>query len=311
MSHSQSAPVLALCILAAGAVYPASAATYSAVAYMTSQNAEPLGIAEASPGVFLVQAGGTLIFSVTSQGVTTILASFADPPYTVESAPGATAANSLFYSSIAQTRVHGGSGNMLSVSPILGSEKTYPGQVLSLGPVAGNLPSGNLFGLVYNFSNATNAVGTSDVDGHMAVTYQFPGTDRPAAPIYGADGNYYGTASTYGTHNGYFYKVTPAGSFTRVATLPFQGDGIVLQGTDGNFYGVQGPDCTTQHGSVYKMTPAGKFTTLHDFGLCGNATVNSLVQGSDDKLYGVTQGNDLIFSLTTRHIQGAIPDDDR
>ncbi|MGC9950151.1 MAG: choice-of-anchor tandem repeat GloVer-containing protein [Bryobacteraceae bacterium] len=133
----------------------------------------------------------------------------------------------------------------------------------------------------------------------MSAVYQFPGTDRPATPIYGADGDYYGTAFTYGTHNGYFYKVTPAGSFTRVATLPFQGDGIALQGTDGNFYGVEQSDCSTQHGTIYKMTPAGKFTTLHDFGLCGNATVNSLIEGSDGKLYGVTQGSDVIFSLTS------------
>ena len=170
-------------------------------------------------------------------------------------------------------------------------------------PVAGNLPDGHLFGLVANFSNATYYLGTGDTGGEVTTFFEFPSTDRPATPIYGADGNYYGTAYTVGAPNGYFYQVTPSGAFTKMATLPFQGNGIVLQGTDGNFYGVQPPlsGCPDngQHGTVYKMTPAGQFTTLYDFGLCSNAIVTSLIQGSDGKLYGATQGNSVIFSLTT------------
>jgi uncharacterized repeat protein (TIGR03803 family) len=143
-------------------------------------------------------------------------------------------------------------------------------------------------------------LGTTDLSGNVTTFYQFPSTDRPVTPIYGNDGNYYGTGFTYGTQNGYFYKVTPSGSFTKVVTLPFQGDGLVLQGTDGNFYGVEAPGCSSgsQHGAVYKMTPSGQFTTLHDFGGCGNATITSLIEGSDGKLYGATQGNSVIFSLT-------------
>jgi hypothetical protein len=77
----------------------------------------------------------------------------------------------------------------------------------------------------------------------------------------------------------------------------------VLQGMDGNFYGIQptGLGCAgnNQHGGVYKLTPSGQYTLLHDFGVCGKAVVNSLIEGSDGKLYGVTSGNSLIFSLTT------------
>ena len=298
INHLRNAPLLALCALTAGSVYPASAATYSAVAYLTSQDSAPIGIVEGSPSVFFAQAGGAIIFSVTTQGATTVVASFATPPYIVESAPGAMGANSLFYSSVSQTTIGPGSGNMFSVTAAAGSEKIYSTLGLVMNPLAGNLPDGKLFGLVYDLSNGTLGIGTSDLSGNVATIYQFPGTDRPNTPIYGADGSYYGTAITYGTPNGYFYKVTPSGSFTKVATLPFLGDGIVMQATDGNFYGVQGPNFTTQQGAVYKMTPAGVFTTLHEFGVSTNGIVNSLIEGSDGKLYGATQGNSTIFSLT-------------
>jgi uncharacterized repeat protein (TIGR03803 family) len=76
----------------------------------------------------------------------------------------------------------------------------------------------------------------------------------------------------------------------------------MLQGSDGNFYGIQstalGCSGGNQHGAVYKLTPTGQFTILHDFGVCGDAVVNSLIEGSDGKLYGATQGNSVLFSLT-------------
>jgi uncharacterized repeat protein (TIGR03803 family) len=299
--HSGNTLLVASLVLALGSARPSCGATYSAVAYMTGQNSQPIGIAEGVPGLFFVQASGTLIFSTTTQGATIIVASFPDPPYTVGSGPGAVAANGLLYSSISQTTGNG-SGNIISMSSTAGSEDTYAAQNFAMIPLAGTLPGGKLFGLAYAFSNASYNIGTTDLSGNMTTLYQFPTTDRAIAPVYGSDGNYYGTAFTYGSQNGYFYKVTPSGSFTKVATLPFAGAGIVLQGTDGNFYGVQptsaGCSNTGQHGAVYKMTPTGQFTTLHDFGLCGNAVVNSLIEGSDGKLYGAIQGNSALFSLT-------------
>ena len=46
---------------------------------------------------------------------------------------------------------------------------------------------------MYNFSNGTNNW-DRDLSGNVTSLYQFPGTDRPGGPIYGADGNYYGVS---------------------------------------------------------------------------------------------------------------------
>jgi uncharacterized repeat protein (TIGR03803 family) len=305
----RDAILLPLWIIAAGVPSPAAGATYRVVYYLTNQNQAAIGIIEGSPGVFYSQSGAVVIFSVTTQGNATTLATFQDPPYGIESNPGAIAANGLLYSSVEQV-INGGSGNVFSVSSTPGSEHIYPAQSLAAAPLAGNLPDGKLFGLVYNFSTG-NTLGTADLGGNVASFYQFPSGDRPATPIYAADGNYYGISYNPGVtgSTSYFYRVTPSGSFTKVASLPFigagldfTGSGLVLQASDGNFYGIQptsgGCAGSNQHGAVFKLTPSGQFTILHDFGVCGKAIVDDLIEGSDGKLYGVTEGNNALFSLT-------------
>lgn len=98
---------------------------------------------------------------------------------------------------------------------------------------------------------------------------------------------YYGTLQPYADSNAIVYQVTPSGAFTQIATLPFfitafAGAGTILQGQDGNFYGIQstGLGCSqgNQHGGVYKLTPAGESTLLHDFGVCEAGVVNSLIE---------------------------------
>jgi hypothetical protein len=114
---------------------------------MPAQYQQPNAVVEGSPGVFYV-AGGNAILSVTTQGTMTILASFPSPPYTIESDPGAVAANGLLYSSVDQVQTNGGSASVFSVESTTGSERIYAKQ--SVGPVlSGNLPDGKLFGLVY------------------------------------------------------------------------------------------------------------------------------------------------------------------
>lgn len=302
--HFRGALLVALYILAANAARPAAGASYRVIFNM-QQYSQPNTLVEGSPGVFYVHVvPPEVIISVTTQGTITTLATFANPPYTIESNPGAMAANGLLYSSVElQQTVY--SAQMFSVGSAAGSEQIYASQSLS-PQLASNLPDGKLFGIVYSFLNGSNNLGTADLRGNVTSFYQFPSTDLPAKPIYGADGNYYGTAAANNTT--YFYRVTPSGSFTKVATFPlgttdFLGGGLVLQGTDGNFYGIQstGLGCSgsNQHGGVYKLTPSGQYTLLHDFGVCGNGVVNSLIEASDGKLYGATQGNSVIFSLTT------------
>src|SRR5580700_4084439 len=100
-----------LCVVVAGAPLPATGATYRAVYYLTSQTGQAVGIMEGSPGVFYSGANSVVIFSVTSQGVETTLATFQDPPYIVDSSSVVAAANGLFYSAVQEVKGTG-SGNI-------------------------------------------------------------------------------------------------------------------------------------------------------------------------------------------------------
>jgi len=230
---------------------------------------------------------------------------FQDPPYVIESNP-VTAANGLIYSALSQWAQHL-VGELFSVSTVAGSEHTYPTQSLVPGLFSGNLPDTQLLGLASFQPTATISLARMSLDGTLTPFYQFPSNDHPGPPLYHADGNYYGTSTPQAAPQlAYFYRVTPSGAFTKIATLPFSGvalaggTGMLVQATDGNFYGIQpqsaGCAPTNQHGAVYKLTFSGQFTILHDFGPC--ETVNSLIEGSDGRLWGTTQASNVLFSLT-------------
>ncbi len=64
----------------------------------------------------------------------------------------------------------------------------------------------------------------------------------------------------------------------------------VLQGTDGNFYGVTDSGGANSTGTFFRITPAGKFNTVYDFCLyCAEgSSPSSLVLGNDGNFYGTT-----------------------
>jgi uncharacterized repeat protein (TIGR03803 family) len=120
-----------------------------------------------------------------------------------------------------------------------------------------------------------------------------------AALIQGADGNFYGTASTGGA-NGYgiVFRITPRGAFTTIYSFCAQlncSDGAyprsaLIQAADGSFYGT-----TTyggsyiSYGTVFRITKEGVLTTLHSFDYSdGDYPVGGLVQGFGGNLYGAT-----------------------
>jgi uncharacterized protein (TIGR03437 family) len=76
---------------------------------------------------------------------------------------------------------------------------------------------------------------------------------------------------------------------------------ILIQGSDGNFYGATAPlDPFVGSGVVFKLTPSGTVTTLYTF---TPAWATSLIQGADGNLYGTTHaasGNyGTVFRMTT------------
>jgi len=133
--------------------------------------------------------------------------------------------------------------------------------------------------------------------------------------VQGLDGNLYGT-TTYGGNTslnagyglGTVFRVTPPHTLTALVT--FNGangshcaSGL-LQGSDGNFYGMTAGGGPGGGGMVFKMTPAGALTTLVAFNNANGACpLGSLMQASDGSFYGTTQyggpgGAGTVFQMT-------------
>src|SRR5262249_3530493 len=89
-------------------------------------------------------------------------------------------------------------------------------------------------------------------------------------------------------------KLTPAGQLTTFYSFTSGNDNgyppsTLLQGIDGNFYGVSYPVYSGQYGTTFKMTPAGKVTApLADFNFTDGADPNLFTQGTDGNFYGTT-----------------------
>jgi uncharacterized repeat protein (TIGR03803 family) len=119
-----------------------------------------------------------------------------------------------------------------------------------------------------------------------------------AALVAGADGNFYGTTASGGNAGaGNVFKLTPDGLLTNLYSFTNGADGAgpvgaLVQGTDGNFYGMTGGGLHG-YGNVFKMTPDGLLSSLYSFtgGTDGSAPVGALAQGTDGNFYGVTKHN--------------------
>jgi uncharacterized repeat protein (TIGR03803 family) len=160
-------------------------------------------------------------------------------------------------------------------------------------------------------SHGTGTVAGADITnvavtctaGTESVLYSFSATGGdPNYPYYSSlllasDGNFYGLSYEGGANNhGAMFKITPAGAETVVwsfgggitdGSFP---EGSLMQGSDGNFYGMTTRGGANGEGTVFKITPAGAETVLWSFGSGTDGTYpyGSLVQGSDGNLYGVT-----------------------
>lgn len=92
--------------------------------------------------------------------------------------------------------------------------------------------------------------------------------------------------------------------------IPLFADGaspsVLLQATDGSFYGTAMAGGANSFGTIFKITSAGTLTTLHDFNFydgCNPVGGSVLVQGTDGNFYGTTtgggaNGDGMVFSLS-------------
>jgi uncharacterized repeat protein (TIGR03803 family) len=179
----------------------------------------------------------------------------------------------------------------------LGSDGNFYGTTNSGGAHGGGTiymitPSGVLTTL-YNFCSQSSCT---------------DGSTPLAPPIEGSDGNFYGTTFGGGAHTaGTVYKMTPSFVLTTLYSFCSQGgaactDGSspyygVVEGTDGNFYGVtqNGGSGQFSSGTLFDVSPSGTLTTLHSFCTQGGSSCtdgaipNALRQGTDLNFYGTTQ----------------------
>ena len=128
--------------------------------------------------------------------------------------------------------------------------------------------------------------------------------------IQASSGNFYGTTFFGGANRaagicydlgcGTLFEIAPSGKLTilyNFCSLPNCLDGAnpvssLVQGSNGNFYGVASGGGAADAGTVFEITSAGKLTTLYSF--CARISCsdgqqpNGLVQASNGNFYGTT-----------------------
>jgi uncharacterized repeat protein (TIGR03803 family) len=169
--------------------------------------------------------------------------------------------------------------------------------------------NGNFYGTTSSdFGSGYGTVFEITPDGSLTTLYTFcslPNCADGSYPLSGlilaSDGNFYGVTNHGGTHNyGTIFKMTPQGLLTTLYSFCSQAgcaDGTypvakLLQGADGNFYGVTTYGGTTGFGTFFKATSDGIVTTLYTFcsqSSCtdGGIPFGGLVQ-ADGIFYGTT-----------------------
>ncbi len=161
------------------------------------------------------------------------------------------------------------------------------GNFYGMTSVGGTFDVGTIF--------KVNSAGTVTVLRHL--NYATDGANPYGKFTRGADGNFYGLTSSGGT-NGYgtIFKITPAGAFTVIRHLGIADGtkprGHLVLGADGNFYGATYAGGANGYGTIFKMTPAGILTVLRSLKTAtdGANCYGSLVKGTDNNFYGITNG---------------------
>jgi uncharacterized repeat protein (TIGR03803 family) len=138
--------------------------------------------------------------------------------------------------------------------------------------------------------------------GTYTTLYQFAGgTDGfgpLGSPIQASDGNLYGTVDGDSVTSGVVYRYDPSsGVFSTIFSLSTdqsQGTFIqapVVEGADGNLYGVAGGGGASGCGTIFEVSTAGALLHLYSFpcGVGGNGPAGPLLQASDGNFYGTTE----------------------
>jgi len=234
-------------------------------------NINQTGVIQGADGNFYgtTQAGGTssigIAYQVTPSGTETVLHNFTG------STDGNTPAGGLIWVS----------GNLYGTAQTGGAH--------GMGSVFQMTPSGTVT-LVHSFTSISSDGVNSD------------GAAPSAALILGSGGNFYGTTNGGGAGGwGTVFKITPTGTLTLLhsfqdGTVSNDGrlpEARVIQGSDGNLYGITNRGGSADNGTVFMTTLSGTTTILHSFGSITNDGVQpqaGLIEGLDGNFYGTTSG---------------------
>lgn len=136
--------------------------------------------------------------------------------------------------------------------------------------------------------------------GVFTTLYSFTGGADGSLPnslVQGADSNFYGSTlcgpespANVFTGLGKIFKITPAGAMTTLFTFTGGNDGgnpgKVIQGADGNLYGITTYPSIAQ---VFKVTLAGVRNTIYRFEGNNGSGPSRLIASTDGNVYGTTQ----------------------
>jgi uncharacterized repeat protein (TIGR03803 family) len=147
---------------------------------------------------------------------------------------------------------------------------------------------------------------TNGIDGSL------PGVSLVQA----TDGNLYSTTYTGGqTKSGSLYRMSLSGTVTLVFSFNSNAEGrnpsAMILATDGNFYGTTFAGGTNGYGTVFKVASTGAETVLYSFAggtADGSGPEAALVQGSDGRFYGITEGGGAnsegtVFAITPAGVE--------
>ncbi len=178
-------------------------------------------------------------------------------------------------------------------------------QAEGYNPISGMVfgTDGNLYGITsFGGSNNKGLAFKLTTSGTFTPLHSFGGSgdgDYPQAALtLGRDGNFYGTTSSGGAHSlGVVFKMTPTGTESVIYVFGTNAnDGSqpyepLIEGSDGNFYGLCYQGGSSNQGTFFVVSPTtGQEVTLHTFtggGTDGQLPVG-LILGRDGHFYGDT-----------------------
>ncbi len=292
-----------------------------------ADGAIPVALIQATDGNFygVTASGGAsvacakgcgTIFRITPGGTLTTLYSFCSQANCADgngSAGLIQGADGNFYGTTG-TGGAGKGGTIFRISPT-GTLTTLYSFCSQANCADGSGPSGLVQGADGNFYGTTEDGGSGNSGtvfkitpaGTLVTLHSFcsqagctDGSTPRGALIQSADGNFYGTTNTGGAvlcggGCGTVFRIAPSGTLTTFYSFtdPYSPLGGLIQGSDGNLYGLAGD--TRQGSAIFGISPSGALVSRYNF---GDLAPTGLVQGADGNIYGAESDFDMIFRFT-------------